>query len=729
MNMNIDNFICPITQDIMSDPVICADGITYERKAIEHWLQSHSTSPVTRQPLNSSNLITNYALKNMIEDYKKQPKQVNKEQIQVNKEQIQVNKEQIQVNTNKNKTKNHYRNSGFKYEDNFYSIVELIPQNPNKKDNIVVAVVDTSGSMDESADVPNSKESSGLSRLDLVKHTLNTIVHSLGDNDLFLVIQFSNTAKICSDFMKLTQTNKNIVLENIKKLKADGMTNLWAGINLGLSKLKDNNNSNSNISMLIMTDGVSNSDPPRGIVQSLKDYITTNNLRFPINTFGYGYNIDSTLLSEISSIGHGFFGFIPDATMVGTIFINILANIINGCYNNIEVNSDVVQLLTPNVYGMCTRNQPIHIILKSNTPINNHIRILCDEKEEVINIESTDNNPTINDLEQLFRIELIEKIKNGLQNGESSEIMKFRTILQSYNSSYINAIKDDIYNSDANKGQLEKALSKREWLQLWGSHYLKSIIRAHQFEKCLTFKESSPQFYNSDDFKVEQTRIEKIFCDLPAPNPSNAYSQLSYSYYSYPYTIQPNQSSTPVSMSTYYVQDGGCFDGNGKVKLYDYETGKIYYKLVKDIVKGDKIYNSNNNKSYVTVECTIKFAINKTIKLCQLNNMYITPFHPIFHNNKWEFPNNIKSPIDTYIDYVYDFVLDSGHIVEINDLEVLTLGHNFDFNDVVRHEYFGKNIINDLEMMDGWNSGEIVLDFHEFIRDATSKVVGLKKLI
>jgi molecular chaperone DnaK len=74
-----------------------------------------------------------------------------------------------------------------------------------------------------------------------------------------------------------------------------------------------------------------------------------------------------------------------------------------------------------------------------------------------------------------------------------------------------NAIIDDIYYDDPNKGQLEKALSKIEWFQLWGVHYLKSIVRAHQFEKCLTFKELSPQFYNSDDFKLEQSRIEKIF--------------------------------------------------------------------------------------------------------------------------------------------------------------------------------------------------------------------------
>ena len=33
----VSSFMCPITQDIMTDPVITSDGHTYEREAIEHW--------------------------------------------------------------------------------------------------------------------------------------------------------------------------------------------------------------------------------------------------------------------------------------------------------------------------------------------------------------------------------------------------------------------------------------------------------------------------------------------------------------------------------------------------------------------------------------------------------------------------------------------------------------------------------------------------------------------
>jgi len=45
--------ICPITQSLFVDPVVAADGNTYERTAIEKWLAAHSTSPLNNEELPS----------------------------------------------------------------------------------------------------------------------------------------------------------------------------------------------------------------------------------------------------------------------------------------------------------------------------------------------------------------------------------------------------------------------------------------------------------------------------------------------------------------------------------------------------------------------------------------------------------------------------------------------------------------------------------------------------
>ena len=47
-----DSFVCPISYEIMRDPVVTADGLSYERAAIEHWFSTgHRTSPRTNEPL------------------------------------------------------------------------------------------------------------------------------------------------------------------------------------------------------------------------------------------------------------------------------------------------------------------------------------------------------------------------------------------------------------------------------------------------------------------------------------------------------------------------------------------------------------------------------------------------------------------------------------------------------------------------------------------------------
>ncbi|XP_021902543.1 U-box domain-containing protein 15 [Carica papaya] len=60
-------FLCPITLEIMKDPVIVASGQTYERESIQKWFDSnHRTCPKTRQTLAHLSLAPNYALRNLI---------------------------------------------------------------------------------------------------------------------------------------------------------------------------------------------------------------------------------------------------------------------------------------------------------------------------------------------------------------------------------------------------------------------------------------------------------------------------------------------------------------------------------------------------------------------------------------------------------------------------------------------------------------------------------------
>lgn len=68
----ISSFVCPITKNIMTDPVTTHYGITYERMAIEDWLKTKNYCPLTKKKLTKNKLIPNYALKSTILAYKKE---------------------------------------------------------------------------------------------------------------------------------------------------------------------------------------------------------------------------------------------------------------------------------------------------------------------------------------------------------------------------------------------------------------------------------------------------------------------------------------------------------------------------------------------------------------------------------------------------------------------------------------------------------------------------------
>ncbi|CAN4083895.1 unnamed protein product [Withania somnifera] len=66
-----DDFRCPISLEIMSDPVILSSGHTFDRSSIQRWVDSgHRTCPVTKLPISDPvSLIPNHALRSLISKY------------------------------------------------------------------------------------------------------------------------------------------------------------------------------------------------------------------------------------------------------------------------------------------------------------------------------------------------------------------------------------------------------------------------------------------------------------------------------------------------------------------------------------------------------------------------------------------------------------------------------------------------------------------------------------
>lgn len=68
--LNPEDFRCPISLELMTDPVTVSTGQTYDRASIQKWLKSGNlTCPKTGEKLSSKELVPNFALKKLIQQF------------------------------------------------------------------------------------------------------------------------------------------------------------------------------------------------------------------------------------------------------------------------------------------------------------------------------------------------------------------------------------------------------------------------------------------------------------------------------------------------------------------------------------------------------------------------------------------------------------------------------------------------------------------------------------
>ncbi|KAH7157430.1 hint-domain-containing protein [Dactylonectria estremocensis] len=191
----------------------------------------------------------------------------------------------------------------------------------------IVLVIDVSGSMAMAAPVPGEdpSENTGLSVLDLTKHAARTIIETMNEGDRLGIVTFSGKAKVVQPLIPMTDANKEVARKNVTKMEPQDATNLWHGILEGLKLFKNIGSSAKVPAVMILTDGMPNHMcPPAGYVPKIR---AMGQLPASLHTFGFGYSLRSGLLKSIAEIGGGNYAFIPDAGMIGTVFVHAVANL------------------------------------------------------------------------------------------------------------------------------------------------------------------------------------------------------------------------------------------------------------------------------------------------------------------------------------------------------------------------------------------------------------------
>ena len=134
----------------------------------------------------------------------------------------------------------------------------------------------------------------------------------------------------------MSEDNKQIARECVKKLVTECSTYTFKGIKKAYEVIEKSPNDYVR-SIVLLTDGV-DTEGSNILINSYENLVKTE--RTQLNAFGFSCGIDSDCLKKLAEKGNGIYGFIPDQTMIGTVFINFLANSFVAFLQDFEIRLD-----------------------------------------------------------------------------------------------------------------------------------------------------------------------------------------------------------------------------------------------------------------------------------------------------------------------------------------------------------------------------------------------------
>ena len=180
-------FLCPITLEVMADPVLCAkSGYTYERAAIEAAISGNPIDPMTRARISLADLVPNRALKDQIDAWRETRGGEGARGGTGSSALASLTVATARPETSPLELSAAVFPASPLLSDSPLLAISLsAPEEPPARAarRILAIVIDTSGSMGDAAKpaAPGAEED-GLSRLDLAKHSALTLIEALGDD-------------------------------------------------------------------------------------------------------------------------------------------------------------------------------------------------------------------------------------------------------------------------------------------------------------------------------------------------------------------------------------------------------------------------------------------------------------------------------------------------------------------------------------------------------------------
>jgi len=637
----------------------------------------------------------------------------------------------------------------------------------------VICLVDTSGSMNLNVQIRNadgSSENTSLNVLDLAKHAVLTVANGMNKDDMLSIIGWASMPD--THPLKLTRMDEEghkAAKRYLDSLDANYSTGMIEALRTGFESVEDNGLPTA---IFLLTDGEPDEEPDGGFGKLVTDLMDKTGKDVSVNTFGFGYNLNSELLMDISQAGHGTFGFIPDAGLLGTVMVNGLASTLTNAASNTQVSLELCEgislaegelrlpkgsLTRPIVnsdgsvifnIGAVAYEQPRSIALpvkiapsfKAGSPVACvSVNCLSNGKRISVAIEDavTEVLPSMRlsfaealaaRAKTVFADALFDVIGEHLPDSPLSILPKanetfracaaeLKRLLASVGDS--EKIRDVIRDCE---GQATEAVSKPEYFSRWGKHYLRSLCVAHEFEICNNFKDPGVQHYGGALFASIRDELDDIFQTLPPPGDRRERRSRGGVHRS-----RGGGGSPRIQMSRFMDVSAGCFAGSCVVFMPDGSK-----KRVADIKKGDVVNTGSASEQTATVICVVEHPAGGDVVTLTPSGLVITPWHPIDveGNDAWTFPAKDSTAVHKKsTESVFTFVLDRAHSVVVNGVRCVTLAHTIvTGNDARAHPYFGSNAcISDLQKYfpKEYEAGHVLLPVSAtFTRDASTNLVN-----
>ncbi|KAL2911096.1 hypothetical protein HK105_203770 [Polyrhizophydium stewartii] len=612
----------------------------------------------------------------------------------------------------------------------------------------LVCVIDVSGSMGEAATIKNEQmqvEDSGLSVLDIVKHAVKTLIAVLEPGDSLAIVTFTDDADVVDTLQPLYSTN------------------LWAGLSTGLDLLSTSKLDPATMSgLFLLTDGVRNLGPAKGDVAALEDYRTQKEgLPCVINTFGFGNSLASADLVAMARIGNGSFGFIPDASFIGTIFVNAAANLLSTAAKDCVMTlaacggSEVVlgadgklpggfaargipqphgtllHMHVPNLRAgqpldlvvpmrgidAVARGEPFLKIKLRFRPWNSSdaVETELDATAIVSDAASAETRAARKNMQRLLFVDTMLKCMDDLRMHEPQDrvVASVEALIAQIDPELNKELLVDL------RGEARLAVSGPNFGK-WGRHYLPCLVGAHALQLCANFKDPGLQEYGGELFRKLRDEFDAAFVALPPPKPTRTQR------------ARGAVAATYTSSTAFHSRSRPCFAGECGVRMAD---GSV--RAVRDLAAGDRVATSlDGSTPAAAVVCVVLSPSDagRTHLVALDGGLRVTPFHPVraasdgAGASEWVFPRDLGDVREAACDAVFNFVLDHTHTMVIGGRECVTLGHGRTDNAVVAHDYFGtRRVVDDLAGMRGWARGLVVVG--GTMRDpSTGLVCGLVEM-